>query len=745
MSQPGNPGPMPEQQTALFADAVRSELACVLEDPGFRQSRRVSELLRFIVEAFLLGQTDQLKESVIGVHVFGRVPGYDVKSDPIVRVTAGRVRQKLEDYYRGQGRQSPVHIALPKGGYKPEVHRSPASTRRAAAVPGVRSLNRRTAATGLVIVITMAGAWWYFGRDTNLSPAPMARVTFDDGQNSGPTLSPDGRLFAFASDRSREGHSDIWLKEVRTGEPVRLTHDGSNDYEPDFSPDGTLISFRSDRDGGGIYTVPVRGGTETLIAARGHRPKFSPDGESIAYSTGAWESYVVPTSGGTPSRIQPSFSIVYAPTWMGRTRRLLFWGKRDLDQSPSSDPDWWIWNPETDSVIRTGAIDVLRQHQLGGVLGMRVLPGFWSDERHVVVFSAISRDSTDLWELPFDAQAEKVAGAPRRLTYLNSGSGLDLLPARGPQGGILFTNASSQIAVYRVPLHAKRAGTREAWDRVAPGAYSPSVTADDGRMAYSRMERSANWDVWLKNLRDGHEIPVAVGAEREQSSAISADGDKVAYAIRPGSRIRVWSKGQSQSETVCDRCLDPLDWSSDGQYLLFSCAREHDHGFAIGVTNLRGAREHRTIYEALNSDVSGARISPDSKWVAFTLRRHDGEELFAAPFRGTLRVPEGEWLPLTDDRRPKSVIGWSPDGSLLYFLSNRDGFSCLWAMKTDSPRGAPVEVCALHRAISSPLLAPGVFGAAVTRSYFYFTMGDMRGDIWLMNRTEEPKKDLRRR
>jgi hypothetical protein len=60
-----------------------------------------------------------LKESVVGIAVFGREPGYDPKEDSVVRTEVRRLRTKLFEYYSGPGADDPVAIDLPKGLYAP--------------------------------------------------------------------------------------------------------------------------------------------------------------------------------------------------------------------------------------------------------------------------------------------------------------------------------------------------------------------------------------------------------------------------------------------------------------------------------------------------------------------------------------------------------------------------------------------------------------------------------------------------
>src|SRR5262249_7292641 len=102
-----------------------------------------------------------------------------------------------------------------------------------------------------------------------MEDAEIERLTADSGLAISPAVSPDGRLLAFASDRSGRGDLDIWIQQSAGGVPVRLTDDPTDDTEPEFSPDGSQIVFRSDRDGGGIYSIPTLGGTPRLLVRGG--------------------------------------------------------------------------------------------------------------------------------------------------------------------------------------------------------------------------------------------------------------------------------------------------------------------------------------------------------------------------------------------------------------------------------------------------------------------------------------------
>ena len=86
---------------------LRKESERVLSSPFFARSDRVSKLLRFLVERHIQGRDDELKESLIGVEVFGRRPDYDPKLDSTVRTEAVRLRARLNQYYSTEGPRRP--------------------------------------------------------------------------------------------------------------------------------------------------------------------------------------------------------------------------------------------------------------------------------------------------------------------------------------------------------------------------------------------------------------------------------------------------------------------------------------------------------------------------------------------------------------------------------------------------------------------------------------------------------------
>ena len=70
-----------------------------------------------MVEELLAGRADRLKGYTIATDVFGRDESFDPQTDPVVRLEARRLRRALEHCYLTAGRDDPIRIEIPKGGY----------------------------------------------------------------------------------------------------------------------------------------------------------------------------------------------------------------------------------------------------------------------------------------------------------------------------------------------------------------------------------------------------------------------------------------------------------------------------------------------------------------------------------------------------------------------------------------------------------------------------------------------------
>ena len=129
---------------SLPTEQVELALARIEHSAAFRGSPRHRALLRHLVARVLSDDHAALKETVIAVEVFGRpAASFDPRLDTIVRVEARRLRARLADYYRADGRDSPIRIELPVGSYVPLIAARQPPQYEAAATRRARDLVER--------------------------------------------------------------------------------------------------------------------------------------------------------------------------------------------------------------------------------------------------------------------------------------------------------------------------------------------------------------------------------------------------------------------------------------------------------------------------------------------------------------------------------------------------------------------------------------------------------------------------
>jgi TolB protein len=132
----------------------------------------------------------------------------------------------------------------------------------------------------------------------------VSKVTYaEEGSEFDPSLSRDGQWMLFSSTAHR-ATADIYIKRVESRVVTQLTNDPSHDMMPSLSPDGKQIAFASDRSGNwDIYVMPLEGGRPVQVSfdpADEISPSWSPDGTQLVYSrmgqmSGRWEMWVANT------------------------------------------------------------------------------------------------------------------------------------------------------------------------------------------------------------------------------------------------------------------------------------------------------------------------------------------------------------------------------------------------------------------------------------------------------------------
>jgi dipeptidyl aminopeptidase/acylaminoacyl peptidase len=114
-------------------------------------------------------------------------------------------------------------------------------------------------------------------------------------------ISPSGGQIAYAltrNDRGARPTSEIWIRDVRTGNTTRLGADGNGASAPRWSPDGKWIAFSgrvgdstgvamARADGSDVRLLATTRGTNAVLPRAGSRLSWSPDGTRIAYTSTA--------------------------------------------------------------------------------------------------------------------------------------------------------------------------------------------------------------------------------------------------------------------------------------------------------------------------------------------------------------------------------------------------------------------------------------------------------------------------
>jgi Tol biopolymer transport system component len=578
----------------------------------------------------------------------------------------------------------------------------------------------------------------------------LTRLTYDTGLTADPVISRDGNMVAYASDRAGEDNVDIWVQQVAGGRPIRLTNHPAVDAQPDISPDGSRIVFRSERAGGGIYVIPALGGEERLVAIGGQFPRFSPDDQWITYSigdsVGMAKVYIVRSTGGAPREVKTQVPWSKGPIWSPDGSRLMFLGS--MDPLGFGGYDWWVAPAEGGQAIKTGAFAAFARVPLATfdesrALGQDALysvvayPRVWSGDR--VIFSALLGDSANLWQVAIDPKTSWIRDAPLRLT---AGSGQEFNPSLASNGRMVFATVKQHANLWTLPLDANGGyvtGDPAILSPTDANSIRPSLSAD-GRSLVFVSDQSGNREIWLRDMETGKETALTNTPWPETHPYITADGSKVLYQSleEPKPVIYLLSLARRVPESLCDDCGLPLTGSPDGSRLFF----HHRDGVVGRWRSINLATGQRAdVIRHQRRNLHMLRLSPDGKWLAFHVPARTDEArspIMIAPLRNGF-VDESEWIQLTGGTGIEATPWWSPDGGVLYFLSRRDGFQCIWAQRLDKatkrPAGTPFDIAHFHGARHR--VKEVGFGPGLSANKLVFTMNETSANVWMTDITKK--------
>ncbi|MRR19974.1 peptidase S41 [bacterium] len=510
----------------------------------------------------------------------------------------------------------------------------------------------------------------------NADGSSPRRLTVDEGIESDPCFSPDGKLIAFSA--QYDGNTDVFIIPVEGGLPVRLTWHPGADIVRGFTPNGTGVLFASQRSSfssryNQLYTVAISGGYPVkLQIPNAHDATYSPDGRRMAYNPLSpaftqWKNY----RGGTVSTIWvytlADHSVVkipqpqggcndYAPMWTGD--KIYFLSDRNgefnlfsYDVSGGEILQLTKYDdfPVLNAAAAPGRIvfeqaGYLHSFETGTGTAKKLTVGIAADllelrPRYVqgpnyIRSGDISPTGT---RVVFDFRGEIITlpaekGDPRNITQ--TGGTHETYPSWSPDGKTIafFSDASGEYALHLKPQDGK--GEPKIFTLPGTGFYAfPKWSPDSRKITFVDNGRN----LYLLDIQSG--LITSIGSDdlyfpgpfRSMFGDWSSDSKWIVYTRMMSTYFRVvyiYSVDQQKSFPVTDGLSDASEpvFDPSGDYLYFLAST--DAGPVLNWFDLSSAdmRSTNSIYlVTLRKDIISpfAKESDEEKGIA---EKSDNEE-----------------------------------------------------------------------------------------------------------------------
>jgi Tol biopolymer transport system component len=541
----------------------------------------------------------------------------------------------------------------------------------------------------------------------------FTQVTDTAGEETAPTLSPNGDTVVFAS-RAR-GTWDLYSQRVGGRNRTLIVGDDTrNELGPAFSPDGRQIAFHESDDDGGIFVAGATGESVRRLTTIGFHPAWSPDGAHIAFSTEEVSTpysrsnestlMVVDVAGGAPRLLERGDAV--QPSWSPSGARIVFWsndrGQRDLYTIPAAggarvpllvDPavDWCpVWAPDGRSVIfasdRGGSMNLwsIPIDEASGKPGGPPVPltnGVQAAAECASVGKAEGRlafrsrvQSINPVGIPFDPVTLR-AGVP---VVLDSANRLLVPSAVSPDGRTL---ALFNIGAQQEDLFVSPTGSFTA-HRVTddPARDRGPVWLPDGKSMMFYSTRGGTWQLWAIDP-DGGSLRRVLDRDNVVSPVISPAGDRLVFYSPPDAKVFIASLVNGTvaaaspqplpGQHVKDGVLNLTDWSRDGRALTGSIIRTSGRSSGVVVYDVAG----KSVRKVSDDSSDWVLWLPDNRRVVYITKGHalvvvdsvsgirtevDSRLPAAAPFSFAM-APDGRTLYLGVERSESDI--WIVDRS----------------------------------------------------------------------------------
>jgi hypothetical protein len=629
---------------------IRAQLDRMLASPTFADAERAQKFLRFIVENALAGRAAEIKESVIAVEALGRTPDFDPRSDPIVRVEAGRLRTKLLSYYHSEGSNDPIVIDLPKGGYVPQFQERPSPNSAPDGSPGPKLTGpvRRWRWAALPVGAALcAAAWLYFEGHASPSRETLRlSILAPEGavlQNS--AISPDGRYLAFTARSGRV--TRLWLRALNASEPKPLSDTEEAAY-PFWSPDSESIGFFTAET---LQSVRITGGPARRIS-RVHAAfggSWGKLGRIIFAQRPTGAIFEVPAEGGTPrpvtvlDRSRGEIAHVF-PQFLPDGRHFLY---SVIRRAPA------------ESIARAGSVDSPSSKELlNAEPGISYAPAYGGSPG-VLLFgykSALMSQPFDVQKLELTGAASQVEPAVRRTRWRPDFS-VSSAGILAYQGG---TGEDRQLTWF--DRHGNRLGA------IGPrnDYRSVQLSPDETRVAIQDLDRSSGRsEIWIMDLNRGALSRTGAGALEAFAPIWSPDGKEIVFSATTEKGMILARQQIDQVGSAAFLTAPGIevatDWSSDSRFVTYSKFLIEPGVWMKAVDSSPGA-DGRVYSPGLGECC--ATFSPDGpiRLMAYVSSETGRQEVYVRTLPDGNRKWQvsnaGGWLP-----------HWSHDGRELYYVA----------------------------------------------------------------------------
>jgi hypothetical protein len=419
--------------------------------------------------------------------------------------------------------------------------------------------------------------------------------------------------------------------------------------------------------------------------------------------------------------VEPPNSV--GPIFSPDGRLVLFFG------APLEDPrrrDWWVAPVGSGEPRSSNALETLPQ------LDAVHFPALWLQNRLLFV-AGTTIEGMNLYQARVSDEGH-ISGPAVPLT---TGPGMSWMPTASMDGRIALSRFYWIVHLWDVDLDpetGKPIGTpRRITDDASP-KFSFSLTRDGEQLAYStyagrRGGRRA--EILLQHRSSGEEsVPVTLPAETVMLyPRLSSDGSLLSWR-RPVEGE--WVSWVAPTEDPVGRELcrggTVVDFFADGEHALV------DWGRRLSRVRIADGKE-TPILELTERALLDSDLSRDNRWLAIQSGEPEGRvAIYAVPV-GETAADRDQWVKIIEDDFWVGAPRWSVDGTVLYYLSERDEFVCVWGQSLDPNTKAPINdpFSVTHAHSSSMRMLPFskyMWTLDVGGDRLVFNAGEMTGDVY---------------